>query len=120
MRYRLAIALEKLLQRFAVGEIEAAASREEKLATYRRHTLVDSNARTTRRQNFSRHQPRGTGTDDGDIQCVHPPIDGSLIPAAFAACSTYLKVWKNAPPRSRAVDISPILAKFAAMASGVH
>ena len=49
-----------------------------------------------------------------------PPIFGNLMPAAFAACSTYLKVWKNAPPRSRAVDMSPILAKFAAMASGVH
>ena len=120
MRRGFTIASEELIERFAVGEIEAAASRHQELAPGRRHALVDRDLRAARRQNLSRHQPRWTGTDNRDIQDAQPPIDGSLMPAAFAACSTYLKVWKNAPPRSRAVDISPILAKFAAIASGVH
>ena len=67
MRHRCAISLQKFRQRFTVGEIESAAPRHQELAACRRHRVVDGHVGAALRQHLSRHQPGGTGADDGDV-----------------------------------------------------
>ena len=61
------IAPQKCCQLFAMGQIEPAAPRQEKLAADGGHALVDGHGRTATGGNFRRHQAGGAATDDGDV-----------------------------------------------------
>ena len=62
-----AVTLEKFGKRLAVGQVQAAASRHEKLAAERRHLVVDRDGHARSSQALRRDQPGGTAADDGGI-----------------------------------------------------
>ena len=69
MRHRLAVADEELRQRFAVREVEPAASGHQKFAARGRHRIIDGDMRATLREHFGRHQAGGASADDRDVLC---------------------------------------------------
>ena len=58
---------QKLRQRFAVREVEAAAPGHQKFAAGGKHGIVDGDLGAAVRQHLSRHQPGGAGSDDSDV-----------------------------------------------------
>ena len=62
-----AVAGQKGLDRFRVGEVEASASGHEKLARGRGHAFEDGDAETVLAQDFGGGQACGAGPYDGDV-----------------------------------------------------
>jgi hypothetical protein len=48
-------------------QIEPAAAGHQELAAHRRHRVKHRDVGAASRQHLSRHQPGGTGADDGDV-----------------------------------------------------
>src|SRR5262249_36520061 len=113
LQCRLAVACEELRQWLAMREVEPTTAGHQEFASRRGHGVVDGDGSAARRQHLRRHQPGGTGADDGDV-------GQSFTPALAAACATYFCVCSNAPCSAFAFDMSLISAKRAATASGVH
>ena len=60
-----AVAGQKLCQLFAMGEIESAASGQQKLPCHGGHMVVDGDGGAGAGQDLCGHQPCGTAADDG-------------------------------------------------------
>ena len=64
-RPRLSVAGEERRQRFAVGEIESAASGHQEFTPRRRHGVEDGDLGAALNQHFRRHEPGRAGSDHG-------------------------------------------------------
>ena len=60
---RRAVAAQEVLQRFAVGEIEPAATGQQELASHRRHAVVDGDGYPGAGEPLGRHQAGGAPAD---------------------------------------------------------
>src|SRR5437879_4795343 len=125
MRSRRTVARHEFQQRLAMRKIKPATPRHQELAARRRHRIIDRDAGAPLHQHLGRHQPGGTGADDGDLSFKHSRSGMTasfynLTPAIAAACSTYFWVCWNAPSSAFAFLMSLISAKCAATASGVQ
>src|SRR5258708_18258515 len=75
MRRRRAITAEQALEVFAMGQVEAAAARQQELASNRWHAFIDDDGRAAAGQFLARHQSGRAAADHGNVatRCAHPP-----------------------------------------------